>query len=337
MRLDFVDNVRMEEGMAALPEACADLVVCDPPYYRVKGESDKAWADWEAYMRDAERWQDAVARVIKPTGTLLWWGFHKTIARMQVMLEKDFRILNNCVVHKAASIQSSLASSDVQRSFFCNEERLLVMEPNGGERAAGNPAVLARNRHRHAEGMCLRRVMAPIADYLEAERAAAGLSGGQINAALGTNMASHWFTRGSQWEMPTERWYLRLRELFNSPEALPREYDDLRREYDGLRREYDDLRRPFDMRGRRLSDIIEAKCQPPRHGHPTEKDPSVTRMLIETTTRPGMLVVAPFCGSGTECAEAKALGRHYIGFETNKTYCEAARERIAATNPRLDI
>jgi site-specific DNA-methyltransferase (adenine-specific) len=43
---------------------------------------------------------------------------------------------------------------------------------------------------------------------------------------------------------------------------------------------------------------------------------------------PGV-VLDPFCGSGTTCAVAKALGRHFIGIDINPQYVEMARQRVA--------
>lgn len=36
----------------------------------------------------------------------------------------------------------------------------------------------------------------------------------------------------------------------------------------------------------------------------------------------------PFIGSGTTAVAAKQLGRHYIGFEIDPTYCATAQKRV---------
>jgi len=40
------------------------------------------------------------------------------------------------------------------------------------------------------------------------------------------------------------------------------------------------------------------------------------------------IVLDPFAGAGTTCVVAKKLGRHYIGIELNKSYCQMAERRI---------
>lgn len=41
------------------------------------------------------------------------------------------------------------------------------------------------------------------------------------------------------------------------------------------------------------------------------------------------VVLDPFCGSGTTCAVAKALGRRYLGIDCVKEYCQLAKQRLA--------
>ena len=43
------------------------------------------------------------------------------------------------------------------------------------------------------------------------------------------------------------------------------------------------------------------------------------------------IILDPFMGSGTTAIAAKLLNKNFIGFEIDKEYCEAARERINDT------
>ena len=45
----------------------------------------------------------------------------------------------------------------------------------------------------------------------------------------------------------------------------------------------------------------------------------------------GGVVLDPFSGSGTTCAAAKKLGRHFLGFEIEERFWKASRERIGKT------
>ena len=64
-----------------------------------------------------------------------------------------------------------------------------------------------------------------------------------------------------------------------------------------------------------------------RKMHPTQKPQALMEELIRLHTEPGMRVCDLTCGSGTTCAAAKHLGRHYVGFEIDPGFASIARRR----------
>src|SRR5499427_3825780 len=67
--------------------------------------------------------------------------------------------------------------------------------------------------------------------------------------------------------------------------------------------------------------------------HPTQKPEALLARVILSASRPDDLIIDPFCGTGTTGAVAKRLGRRFVGFERDAGYADAARKRIAATEP----
>jgi DNA modification methylase len=63
--------------------------------------------------------------------------------------------------------------------------------------------------------------------------------------------------------------------------------------------------------------------------HPTQKDVSILKPLIESFSRPGDLVLDPFSGSGSTSIAAAQAGRRYLGIELEPQYCKYTRECIA--------
>ena len=51
--------------------------------------------------------------------------------------------------------------------------------------------------------------------------------------------------------------------------------------------------------------------------------------IVLITTKPGDLVVDPFCGSGTVLLAAKNNGREYLGFDIDANYCHYAQNLLA--------
>ncbi len=335
---NFLDN--------GLPDHCADIIIADPPYYKVKGEFDKVWPDFDAYLADVEAWAKECARLLAHTGTLVWFGSWRRIAYSQIILDRYFDIINNCTVFKENGIQNLFANMEVQRSFFSNDERFLVYESACTDPVEGN--LMEKNRYAYDCGMLRTRIMQPLVDYLVGERDRAGFTSEQVGRELGTCMQSHWFTRRSQFALPTAENYARLRRLFNRDGGnyLAREYDDLaaeykarKAEYETARKEYESGRRPFRME-RRQSDVFTWTWDcgaSKRYGHSTVKDVRLAEYLVRCF-KPmggGGLLVAPFAGSGTECLAAARNGMDYVGYEIDAKSCEIARARLENVELRL--
>ncbi|HEX7168609.1 MAG TPA: site-specific DNA-methyltransferase [Acidimicrobiales bacterium] len=67
-----------------------------------------------------------------------------------------------------------------------------------------------------------------------------------------------------------------------------------------------------------------------RVGHPAPFPVELPARLIELYTFAGDVVLDPFMGSGTTAVAAVRTGRRYVGYDTDPSYVQAARARIAA-------
>ena len=308
-----------------LPAKCAKLIIMDPPYFKVKGAFDFVWKTFDDYLVDVELWAIECQRVLADNGTLLWYGDRKKIAYTQIILDKFFNLEATMVIEFINKQTRKNRPEDI-RTFTNVTERLLMysacppgISPNGGD---------IDDRVRYLEGKLKARLMEPLIGYLVQEMQQAGHTPSSVNKALKTYMASHWLARTSQWSLPNEKDYARLRRLFNG--ALRREYEELRREYEELRREYEELRRYFHPPEEFKTDVLRVSQEAhitQHHDHDTVKPEGLTRTLIGSTTRPGDLVVVPMSGSGTECAMAAELGRPFRGFDIKQKYVDMSNDR----------
>ena len=62
--------------------------------------------------------------------------------------------------------------------------------------------------------------------------------------------------------------------------------------------------------------------------HPTEKPVGLLRILIESSSTFGEIVLDPFMGSGSTLEAARLEGRCAIGIEIEESYCEIVAERL---------
>ena len=69
-------------------------------------------------------------------------------------------------------------------------------------------------------------------------------------------------------------------------------------------------------------------------GHPAPFPVELPKRLIELYTYEGDLVLDPFMGSGSAALAAVRTRRHYIGFDTDAGYVDAARRRVAEERER---
>ena len=70
-----------------------------------------------------------------------------------------------------------------------------------------------------------------------------------------------------------------------------------------------------------------------KKAHPTQKPEALLHRVLLASTRPGDVVLDPFCGTGTTGAVAKRLGRRFVGIERDPAYAALARERISEIVP----
>ena len=305
-----------------------DLILTDPPYYKVKGEAwDRQWNTPAGFLA----WLDQVFaefyRVLKPNGSLYVFASPQMAARVEVLASERFNVLNRIRWVKDAGWHKK-AEKEALRSYLSPWEEIIFAEHHGADGYAKGEAGYAAKCDK-ARGF----VFEPLRAYLDGERQRAGVTPQQVNEATGTQMAGHWFS-SVQWALPTAKHYATMRALFNgtSPgEYLRREYEDLRREYEDLRREYEDLRRPFNVTADvPYTDVWTFSPVSPYPGkHPCEKPQDLLRHIIEASTRPGALVLDAFMGTGSTALACKDTGRKFVGIEKDSGYLAKARQRIA--------
>ncbi|MBA4311504.1 MAG: site-specific DNA-methyltransferase [Chlorobiaceae bacterium] len=70
---------------------------------------------------------------------------------------------------------------------------------------------------------------------------------------------------------------------------------------------------------------------PIKRKHPAPFPDKIPYDFIQCFCPPDGVVLDPFMGSGSTAVSAKKIGRHYIGFDISKEYCEIAERRLRDT------
>lgn len=321
------------EIMPTLPDASVDLIVSDPPYYRMKNDCawDRQWEKPELFLQWIDQVLEQFHRLLKPNGSLYIFASPRMAARVEVLTAERFEVLNRIqwVKHDGTENRGGLwsrANKDILRVYFSQREEIIFAEHYGADSTALNGSGYAAKC-----GELRGFVFEPLRDYLDGERRRAGISKEDCNVACGFSptpggMASRHYFSQSQWWLPTKEHYEALQRLFNGTGG--NEY--LRREYEDLRCEYEDLRRPFnaspDAPYTDVWDFATVGAYPGKH--PCEKPLEMIEHIITVSSRPGAIVLDAFAGSGVVGEAAIRLGRIPWLIELDPDWAEVCRRRV---------
>ena len=296
----------------------ADALLTDPPYFKVKNETwDRQWGKPDEFLRWIGSFLDTAKPLLAPHASVWVFASPQLATDVEITVRDRFQVLNSIRWTKTAGWHNKADMKKI-RSFLTPWEAIIF-----AEQYADQYGDAAKALHRE--------VYAPFGRYLQVEWERAGWKAGALGKALGRDSAlpTRW-AEGSSLPNPSD--YQKMRDLLNlsGGDYLRREYEDLRREYEDLRREYEDLRRPFTPATRALAaDIWDfAPVKPYPGKHPCEKPAPLLQHMIETSTRPGALILDPFAGTGSTLTTAQSLGRRAIGVEREEKYCEVIASRL---------
>lgn len=300
-----------------LPDKSVQLIIADPPYYKVKGDFDFVWKTFDDYLQDVERWAIECKRVLADNGTLYWYGDAKNIAYAQIIFDKHFNLLNSLVWENTNDHKQQIRFNTDLRTFAPLTERLLMYEQRGQK--TGGELIFEQ----------FLKPKNPFSKYLKIEFKNAGFTNREISSLFPsktgglTGCVSNWLKGGN---VITEGQYNVIREYCNN-KHLQKPYEELKSEYEELKAEYEELRRPFNNE-RFYGDVIRLpNYETANHEHDTPKPEKLTRELILISSRPNDLILVPFAGSGTECAMAIKENRNFIGFEINEKHVNYGNKR----------
>ena len=312
--------------LPTIPDNSVDLILTDPPYYRVKSNGwDNQWDSEQEFLA----WLDDVLiqfwRILKPSGSLYLFCSPQLHAETEILIKHRFKVLNSIVWSKPSGRFKGCRKEDL-RSYFPQTERVVFAEHCGAEGSAkGSTGYYSKCQE------LKQQVFQPLINYFKQARAELGVSAKEINEATGRQMCSHWFS-ASQWQLPSEEQYLQLQQLFASKGgSLTRDHDSLSKEYAGLKQEYaalaksyDDLKQEYELLRRPFTVTKHVPytdvwtypvVQPYKGKHPCEKPAAMMHDIIQASSSPGQVVLDAFMGSNSTGKAAIELGRKFIGIE----------------------
>lgn len=331
-------NADCLQYLPSLPDNSIDLIVTDPPYFKVKPNGwDNQWRGDEDYLLWLDSCLAEFWRVLKPAGSLYLFCGHRLASDIEIMMRERFNVLNQIIWAKPSGRWNG-CNKESLRAYFPATERIFFAEHYQG------PYKPKSDGYAEKSNKLKQHVLTPLISYFRDAREALGVTSKQIADATGKkNMVSHWFS-ASQWQLPNEADYLKLQRLFQDiaeekhsrnelekpHHQLVATWHSLNRKYSELLAEYKSLRRHFSVTvSVPYTDVWTHKPVQFYPGkHPCEKPADMLQQIIKASSRPGDVVADFFMGSGSTLKAAAALGRKGIGVELEKERFEQTVKEI---------
>lgn len=292
--LDKIIHGDCIDVLRTLPDRSVDLVILDPPYWKVVNEQwDFEWRTKQDYVEWCMRWIPEVSRVMKRSASLYMFGYTRNLIYLyQHLVEQNLVFRQEIMVDKG------------KRSLGGRKTSTYKMFPNVTETIwffTYNPKPFIR-------------------EFLKERQLTLGLKAFEINQRLGvkTNGGGVWslYTGNNILaQVPTKEMWGRLQEVLDF--SLP----------------YSEIGQTFNIELGHTNVWSDINFYEEKRYHRTQKPVKLMERIIKASSNEGMVVLDPFMGSGSTALASRNLDRHFIGIETDRSFCEIAGKRLAGLEP----
>ena len=298
MELDICYNADCIEKMQSFEDNSVDLVVADPPYWKVVGEKwDYQWKTEKDYVEWSLKWIKEVSRILRIGGTFYCFGYFRTLALLVPHLEDmGLELRQQIILDKGMRAVSGRATKKYKIFPNVTESILFIIKDN-------------------------KQFVKP---FLKERQKALGLTAKQINEALGVKSNG-----GGMWSIYTGK---------NVCEQFPTEelWNKLSNILD-FEMPYNKVAQTFNPQMGYTDVWTDIDFYKEKHLHPTQKPLKLIRRLIEASSNEGDIVLDPFSGAGSTQLSSIQLKRHYIGIELDEGYYKIGLDRIKEENYKVSL
>jgi site-specific DNA-methyltransferase (adenine-specific) len=277
------------EELKKLDSNSVDLIVADPPYFKVIGEKwDYQWRTEKDYVEWSLKWFSEASRVLRLGGSFYCFGYFRTLALLVPHLDGlGLDLRQQILVDKGMRAVSGRATKNYRLFPNTTESILFITKDN-------------------------KKFVKP---FLKERQQALGLKSKEINEGLGVKSNG-----GGMWSIYTGK---------NVCEQFPTKklWDKLEKVLD-FKLPYESVAQTFNPQ-MGVTDIWrDIDFYKEKRVHSTQKPLKLIKRLILASSNEGDLVLDPFAGSGSTALASILLKRDYITFETDETYYKEVLKRI---------
>lgn len=279
------------EELKKIETGTVDLVVADPPYWKVINEKwDYQWRTEDDYIDWSVKWINEVTRVLRYGGTFYLFGYFRTLALLVPHINKmELDLRQQILVDKGMRSVSGRATRNYKLFPNTTESILFITKDN-------------------------KQFIKP---FLKKHQEKLKLSSKEINEALGVKSNG-----GGMWSIYTGK---NICEQFPTKELWEKLQSILKFELS-----YEKVAQTFNPQ-MGLTDVWrDIDFYKENRVHPTQKPLSLIKRLIIASSNEGDLVVDPFAGSGSTAIASIHLNRNFITIDSDENYYNEILNRIEA-------
>ena len=120
------------EELKKLPTGSVDLIIADPPYWKVIGEKwDYQWRTEADYIDWSLKWIEEASRVLRYGGTFYLFGYFRTLAHLVPHFEKlELELRQQILVDKGIRSVSGRATKNYKIFPNTTESVLFIIKDN---------------------------------------------------------------------------------------------------------------------------------------------------------------------------------------------------------------
>lgn len=270
-----------------------DLIIADPPYFKVVNESwDYKWSTFEDYLAWTEEWLTLAYEHLRYGGSLYLFGYFRNLARINEIAENlGFELRQQIIIDKGIKSVAGRKTSTYRLFPNVTESILFFTKDN-------------------------KKVIKPL---LKDRANELGLTSKEINERLGVKSNG-----GGMWSIYTGK---------NMCEQFPTKatWDKLMKVLD-FDLDYYKYAQTFNpIMG--LTDVwSDLDFYSNERIHPTEKPYKLIERLIKSSSNEGDSILDPFAGSSITGIVANDLGRNADLCELSEEYFNASLSRLKGKN-----
>ncbi|MEA2065388.1 MAG: transcriptional repressor LexA [Patescibacteria group bacterium] len=277
------------EELKKIPDHSIDLIVADPPYWKVINEKwDYKWRTENDYIIWCKQWLKELVRITKKTGSFYLFGYFKTLAYLLPEIEKEgFSLRQQIIINKGMRSVSGRATKNYKMFPNVTESILFFAYNNQPEI---KKFLLDRQKETDLTAKEINEAMEVKSN-----------GGGLWSLYTGKNILAQIPTK-EQWEklekiLKFKKPYSEVNFIFNAQMGFTDVWNDI--------------------------DFYKEKRY-----HPTQKPVRLIERIVKASSNEGMTVLDPFVGAGSTALACAELKRNYIGIDIDKKYTKIAKERI---------